>query len=149
MPITGDYEPPTWKLAADQVALYESSGGTKGTVLNGAPCVILWTRGRLSGKVRKSPVIRVTDGERYAVLGSMGGAPTHPNWYRNLLDDPRVSLQDGPRLADYTARVLEGDERATWWARAVEVWPAYDDYQARTERVIPVVLLEPSPDHDG
>ncbi len=142
MPIDGEYEPPTWDVAAKQVRLYEESGGRKGTVLNGAPCVILWTRGRTSGKVRKSPVIRVTDGERYAVLGSMGGAPEHPNWYRNLVADPRVSLQDGPDLRDYAARTLEGAEREEWWARATEAWPAYDEYQSRTERVIPVVLLE-------
>lgn len=146
MPIDGEYEPPTWDVAAKQVELYEGSGGQKGTVLNGAPCVILWTRGRTSGKVRKSPVIRVTDGERYAVLGSMGGAPEHPNWYRNLVVDPEVSLQDGPDLRDYRARTLEGPEREEWWARATEVWPAYDEYQTRTDRVIPVVLLEPA-DH--
>ena len=79
MPLEGHYEPATWSVAAEQVELYESSGGTEGTVLNGAVCVVLWTRGRTSGHVRKSPVIRVTDGERYAVLGSMGGDPKDPS----------------------------------------------------------------------
>lgn len=143
MPIEGDYEPATWDVAARQVEIYEGSGGTKGLVLNGAPCVILWTRGRKTGKVRKSPVVRVTDGVRYAALGSMGGAPEHPSWYGNLLADPRVTLQDGPELRDYEARAVEGAERSEWWARAVGVWPAYDEYQAKTERVIPVVVLEP------
>lgn len=143
MPIEGEYEPPTWDVAAKQVELYEGSGGTKGTVLNGAPCVILWTRGRKSGKVRKSPVIRVTDGERYAVLGSMGGAPKHPSWYGNLVADPAVTLQDGPEVGDYVAHTAEGAERDEWWKRAVEVWPAYEEYQSKTDRVIPVVVLEP------
>lgn len=143
MPIEGEYEPGTWKLAADQVALYESSGGTKGTTQGGAPCVILWTRGRKTGKVRKAPLIRVTDGERYLAIASMGGQPQHPTWYGNLLADADVTLQDGPEVRDYRARVLEGEEKAAWWARATEVWPAYDDYQAKTDRVIPAVLLEP------
>ena len=143
MALEGEYEPGTWGVAADQVKLYEESGGTEGLILNGAPCVILWTRGRSSGKVRKSPVIRVTDGERYAVVGSMGGAPKHPNWYLNLSDDPEVSLQDGPDLRDYTARTVEGEERARWWALATAAWPAYDEYQTKTDRVIPVAVLDP------
>lgn len=147
MPIQGEYEPPTWDVARKQVEIYEESGGLKGTVLNGAPCVVLWTRGRTTGKVRKSPVIRVTDGERYAVLGSMGGAPKHPSWYGNLVADPEVTLQDGPVVRDYVAHTTEGTERDAWWARATAVWPAYAEYQSRTDRVIPVVVLEPVPDH--
>lgn len=143
MPIEGEYEPATWNVAAEQVAEYEASGGTRGTMRGGAECVVLWTRGRRSGKVRKSPLIRVTDGERYAAIASMGGQPQHPDWYGNLLADPDVTLQDGPAVRDYRARVLEGEEKAAWWARATEVWPAYDEYQARTDRVIPLVLLEP------
>lgn len=139
----GHYEPATWSVAAEQVELYESSGGTEGTVLNGAPCVVLWTRGRTTGHVRKSPVIRVTDGEHYAVLGSMGGAPKDPSWVANIKADPHVTLQDGPVVRDYTARLLDGDERAEWWSRAVEVWPPYEEYQTRTDRVIPVILLDP------
>lgn len=147
MPIQGEYEPATWDVARNQVEIYEASGGLEGTVLNGAPCVVLWTRGRTSGKVRKSPVIRVTDGERYAVLGSMGGQPKHPAWYGNLVADPKVTLQDGPVVRDYVAHTAEGVERDTWWARATAVWPAYAEYQAKTDRVIPVVVLDPVPDH--
>jgi len=127
------------------VALYESSGGTEGTELEGKPCIILWTRGRQSGAVRKSALMRVTDDEgRYAVVASMGGAPKHPVWYLNLLADQRVSLQDGAELKDYTARVVEGDEKTEWWKRATDVWPSYDEYQSKTDRAIPLVVLEPA-----
>lgn len=143
MPIDGEYEPGTWDLAADHVARYEGSGGMEGTEMAGAPCVVLWTRGRTSGKIRKSPLIRVSDGERYAAVASMGGAPKHPSWYDNLVADPLVTLQDGPVVKDYRARVVEGEEKAQWWARATAVWPAYDEYQTRTDRVIPLVVLEP------
>lgn len=143
MPIEGPYEPATWAVAADHVARYEASGGMEGTEMAGAACVVLWTRGRKTGSVRKSPLIRVSDGERYAAIASMGGSPEHPSWYGNLLADPLVTVQDGPVVRDFTAREVEGEEKAQWWARAVEVWPAYDEYQARTERVIPLVVLEP------
>lgn len=145
MALEGIYEPSPWDWVADQVALYESSGGTDGLLLNGKPCVILWTRGRHSGTVRKSPLMRVADGEgRYAIVASMGGAPKHPVWYLNVVADPSVSLQDGPELRDYSARVVEGQEKAEWWKRATEVWPAYDEYQAKTDRAIPVVVLDPT-----
>jgi deazaflavin-dependent oxidoreductase (nitroreductase family) len=144
MALQGTYEPSPWPPIVEQVELYESSGGTEGTLLEGKPCVILWTRGRHSGNVRKSPLMRVTDGERYAVIASMGGAPKHPVWYLNLAADPKVSLQDGPDLKDYTARVVEGAERDEWWKRATDVWPAYDEYQTKTDRQIPVVVLDPA-----
>jgi F420H(2)-dependent quinone reductase len=143
MPISGTYEPSPWKPIADQVRLYEESQGREGTELEGKPCVILWTRGRHSGTVRKSPLMRVTDGERYAVVASLGGAPKHPVWYLNLRADPNVSLQDGAELRDYVARSVEGAEKARWWARATEVWPAYDSYQAATDRQIPLIVLDP------
>jgi deazaflavin-dependent oxidoreductase (nitroreductase family) len=143
MPLEGEYEPSPWPPVAEQVERYESSGGTEGTELEGQPCVILWTRGRHSGKVRKTPLMRVRDGDRYAVVASLGGAPQHPVWYLNLLADPQVSLQDGPELRDYTARTVSGDEKAEWWAKATAVWPDYDSYQASTDREIPVVVLEP------
>ena len=143
MPIDAPYEPGTWKLAADHVEIYESSGGTRGLSLNGAPCVILTTLGRRSGRARKAPVVRVEHEGRYAVLASMGGSPTHPRWYLNLSDHPEVTLQDGPVVRDYVARTVEGAEREAWWARATAVWPAYDEYQALTDRVIPVVVLDP------
>jgi len=143
MPLDGEYEPSPWAPVAEQVELYESSGGTDGLLLEGKPCVVVWTKGRKSGKVRKSPLMRVTDGERYAVVASMGGAAQSPVWYLNMKDDPQVTLQDGPVVKDYTAREVEGDEKARWWARATEVWPSYDEYQASTDRVIPLVVLAP------
>ncbi len=143
MPIEGTYEPSPFAFAAEQVEQYERSGGAESNTLQGKPCVILWTRGRKTGTVRKSPLMRVKHGDRYAVVASMGGAPKHPVWYLNLLADPNVSLQDGPEVRDYTARVAEGEEKAEWWKYATEVWPAYDDYQARTDRTIPLVILEP------
>lgn len=144
MPIEGVYEPSPWEPIADQVQLYEESGGTEGTLLEGQPCVILWTRGRRSGAVRKTPLMRVKNGDRYAVVASMGGAPDHPVWYLNMVADPSVSLQDGPELGNYTAHVADRDEKAAWWPHATEVWPSYDDYQAATDRDIPVVILDPT-----
>lgn len=143
MPIQGEYEPSTWDVAADQVRAYESSGGTEGTEMQGKPVVILTSVGRRTGKIRKAPLMRVTDGERYAVVASLGGAPKHPVWYFNLKENPAVTLQDGPVVKDYVAREVEGDEKAEWWRRATEVWPAYDDYQASTDRQIPVFVLDP------
>lgn len=144
MPIEGEYEPSTWDQVADQVERYERTGGQDGGVMEGAPCVILTTRGRKTGKVRKAALIRVAgDDGRYAVLASMGGAPQHPVWYLNLVADPDVTLQDGPEVLDLRARTVTGDERAEWWARATEVWPSYDEYQTKTDREIPVVVLEP------
>ena len=144
MPLEGEYEPSPWGPIADQVALYESSGGTEGLELEGQPCIILTTKGRKSGKLRKSPLMRVEHDGRYAVIASMGGAPSHPVWYLNLEANPDVTLQDGPAVFDLRARVASGDEKAEWWKRATEVWPAYDTYQASTDRVIPLVILEPA-----
>lgn len=143
MPLEGTYQPSTSSRAADQVELYESTDGREGRELLGAPCVILWTRGRSSGSIRKSPLIRVADGDRYAVVASMGGAPRHPLWYRNLVADPQVTLQDGAEVKDYIARTASADEKAVWWPKAIAVWPDYDRYQATTDRDIPVVILDP------
>jgi deazaflavin-dependent oxidoreductase (nitroreductase family) len=143
MAIDGKYEPSPWQPIADQVQRYEETGGTEGSDLDGVPCVILWTRGRHTGTVRKTPLMRVNDGDRYAVVASLGGAPKHPVWYLNLVSDPLVSLQDGSALRDYAARVVEGDERAEWWKKANAVWPHYEEYQAKTDRTIPVVVLDP------
>jgi deazaflavin-dependent oxidoreductase (nitroreductase family) len=144
MPIDGTYEPSPWAWVSDQVSKYEDSGGTEGTELQGKPCVVLWTKGRKSGAVRKSALMRVRDGDRYAVVASMGGAPKHPVWYLNLSADPHVSLQDGPELKDYIAHTADAEEKAEWWPKATAVWPAYDEYQAKTERPIPLVILEPA-----
>lgn len=143
MPLDGDYAPSPWDLVAEQVRLYEESGGTEGTELEGAPCVILSTLGRTSGKVRKSALMRVEHEGTYAVIASMGGAPQHPKWYLNLCTNPEVTLQDGPTVLDLMARTASADEKAEWWPRATAVWPPYDDYQSSTERDIPLVLLEP------
>lgn len=143
--LNGEYEPSPWGPVADQVALYERTDGVEGYELEGKPCIILWTRGRSSGKVRKSPLMRVEHDGAYAVVASMGGAPDNPTWYGNMVADPMVSLQDKGELHDYVARQVEGDEKAEWWARATEVWPAYDKYQASTDRVIPLLVLERTP----
>jgi deazaflavin-dependent oxidoreductase (nitroreductase family) len=142
MPMEGEYGPSPLKFAADQVELYERTGGAEGGTLMGKPVIILTTRGNKSGLIRKSPLMRVEHNGAYAVVASMGGAPRHPLWYRNLVTHPDVTLQDGPNVYEMRAREVTGDEKATWWARAVEAWPAYDDYQARTKRVIPLLVLD-------
>ena len=144
MPLRGEYEPSPWPPVADQVARYEATGGAEGGDLEGRPCVILTTRGRKSGKLRKSPLMRVEHGGTYVVVASMGGAPDHPVWYLNLLADPEVTLQDGAEVFDLRARTATAEEKAAWWPHCTAVWPAYDDYQAATDRDIPVVILEPA-----
>jgi F420H(2)-dependent quinone reductase len=143
MPLNGEYAPSPAQWVRDQVALYEGSGGTDGTTLRGHAVIILTTLGAKSGKLRKTPLMRVEHDGAYVVVASKGGAPHHPVWYHNLLADPHVELQDGPVKRDYTARELTGDERATWWERAVAAWPDYADYATKTDRVIPVFILEP------
>ncbi|MEZ5238371.1 MAG: nitroreductase family deazaflavin-dependent oxidoreductase [Microthrixaceae bacterium] len=144
MPIEGDYEPSPWEPVAEQVELYERTDGEEGYEFAGGPCIILTTKGAKSGKLRKTPLIRVTDGTNYLVVGSMGGAPQNPNWVHNLRADPRARLRDKAEVRDYTVRELEGEEKQQWWERATGVWPDYDEYQASTERIIPVFLLEPA-----
>jgi deazaflavin-dependent oxidoreductase (nitroreductase family) len=146
MPLDGEYEPSTWKWVREQVELYESSGGTDGTLLRGMPVVILTNRGAKSGRVRKTPLMRVEHEGRYAVVASQGGSHEHPSWYFNVLADPHVELQDGPVRQDMIARELDGDERAQWWRRAVAAFPPYREYQAKTRRTIPVFVLEPVSD---
>ena len=144
MPSQGDYEPSPWKVVADQVALYEATAGAEGGTLQDKPVVILSTRGRHSGKLRKTPLMRVEHNGTYAVVASMGGAPKHPVWYLNLIASPAVTLQDGANVYQMAAREADGDERARWWALAVDAWPAYAEYQTKTDRQIPVVVLEPT-----
>ena len=143
MPLTGDYEPSTSDWAREQAELYESSGGTEGTTLRGVPVIILTSVGSKSGKLRKTALMRVEHDGEYAAVASLGGAPKHPVWYYNLKKQPHVELQDGPVTRDYIAREVTGDEKALWWARAVEVWPNYADYQTKTTREIPVFVLTP------
>ncbi len=146
MPVEGEYEPSTRAWVRDQVELYESSGGTQGTTLRdtGLPVVIITNRGACSGAVRKTPVMRVEHGGRYAAVASQGGAPTHPFWYYNLRAHARVQVQDGPRKQEMVAREVSGEERAQWWDRAVAAYPPYAEYQQKTSRLIPVFVLEPA-----
>jgi deazaflavin-dependent oxidoreductase (nitroreductase family) len=145
MPINGEYEPSTRRWVRDQVELYENSGGSQGTTLRetGLPVVIVTNLGVRSGKVRKTPVMKVEHDGRYAVVASQGGAPQHPLWYHNLVANPRVELQDGPDKREMVAREVTGEERAQWWDRAVAAYPPYAEYQQKTTRQIPVFVLEP------
>jgi len=143
MPLEGEYEPSPAGWVRNQVQKYEESGGTEGTELNGLPVVILWTKGRNSGKLRKTPLMRVEHDGTYAVVASLGGAPKHPVWYFNVVADPDVTLQDGPNVYDLRAREVTGAEKAEWWKHAAAAYPPYDDYQAKTDRQIPVFVLEP------
>ncbi len=144
MPLHGEYEPSSQQWVRDQVEAYESSGGTEGTTLldTGMPVVIVTHRGVASGKLRKTPLMRVEHDGVYALVASQGGAPAHPHWYANLVADPHIELQDGSARRDRVVRQLEGDERARWWERAVAAYPPYADYQERTDRVIPVLVAE-------
>ena len=143
MSTNSDYLPGASKRANDQVRTYEATDGVQAWDMRGVPVVILTTRGRKTRALRKAPLMRVTDGEKYAVVASLGGAPEHPVWYLNLLADPVVTLQDKAVKKQYRAHTAVGAERAQWWARAAEVWPDYDRYQTKTDRQIPIVILEP------
>lgn len=142
MPLEGDYEPSSSQWVRDQVEEYESSGGTRGTTMRGVPVVVITSVGATSRKLRKNPVMRVEHDGVYAAVASKGGAPENPAWYRNLVDHPLVELQDGPSKDDYIARQTSGEERELWWSRATEVWPDYAEYQTKTDREIPVFVLE-------
>ncbi|MDP6605398.1 MAG: nitroreductase family deazaflavin-dependent oxidoreductase [Dehalococcoidia bacterium] len=134
--------PTTW--AADQVKLYEESGGKEGTELRGLPVVIVTHNGRHSGHIRKTPLMRVKVDDSYVLVASLGGAPRNPVWYYNLIADPDVTVQDGEQVIEMRTRLVEdGDERARLWAASVAAYPDYDAYQERTERVIPLFFAEP------
>ena len=142
-----EYVPSPVKWAADQVALYESSGGTEGITLldTGLPVIIVTHRGNKTGAVRKTPLMRVKDGGGYVLVGSRGGAPTHPVWVHNLRTDPSVQIQDKTEVFSMRVReVKDADERARLWVLAVEAFPPYEDYRNKTERLIPVFLAEPA-----
>jgi deazaflavin-dependent oxidoreductase (nitroreductase family) len=148
MPISGEYEPSPRGWVRDQVELFEGSDGTQGTTLQdtGLPVVIVTNLGARTGKVRKTPLMRVEHDGRYAAVASQGGSPKHPVWYYNLKAHPRVELQDGPMRQEMVARELAGSERDQWWERAVAAYPPYAEYQTRTTRQIPVFVLEPATD---
>ena len=120
-----------------------ASGGTEGTELKGKPVILLTTVGAKTAKLRKTPLMRVEHNGEYAVVASLGGAPKNPVWFHNIVKHPRVELQDGAATGDYEAREVFGEEKASWWQRAVEVWPDYADYQRKTDREIPVFVLTP------
>lgn len=143
MPIAGEYEPSPWDWVSEQVATYEATGGREGNTLldTGLPVIILTTRGNKTGKVRKTPLMRVEHDGEYALVGSVGGAPKDPVWVHNLRADPAAAIvQDGPEPFDAVVREVTGDERARWWDRAVAAYPSYADYQANTTRTIPVFV---------
>jgi deazaflavin-dependent oxidoreductase (nitroreductase family) len=145
MPLEGEYEPSPQQWVRDQVEQYERTGGREANTLadTGLPVVIYTTRGNKSGKLRKTPLMRVEHDGVYAMVASQGGAPKHPVWYYNLKADPTaLVVQDGPEPFDATAREISGEERAVWWERAVAAYPPYAEYQQKTDRQIPVFLAE-------
>lgn len=141
MPLTGEYEPSTSDWAREQAELFEASKGADGNTLRGMPIILLTSVGAKSGKLRKTPLMRVEHDGEYAVVASLGGAPKHPVWYYNLKKQPHVELQDGPVKRDYQAREVTGEEKAVWWQRAVAAYPDYAEYQEKTTREIPVFVL--------
>ena len=143
MPLSGEYEPSALDWVRKQVEAYEGSGGTKATTIVGRPVVVVTSKGAKSGKLRKNPVMRVEHDGCYAAVASMGGQPQNPVWYHNLLAEPLCEVQDGPVKQDYRARLVEGEEKAQWWQRAVAAYPEYEEYQKKTDREIPVFVLEP------
>ena len=146
MAIDGEYVPSTAAWVRDQVSEYEGSGGTKGTTLRetGLPVVIVTNKGAKTGAVRKTPLMKVEQDGVYLAVGSKGGAPENPVWVYNLRKNPQVVLQDGPQTWEMTAREISGEERAKWWDIAVTAFPNYAEYQKKTERLIPVFVLERS-----
>jgi deazaflavin-dependent oxidoreductase (nitroreductase family) len=142
MAFTGEYAPSPTDWVREMVEKYESSGGTE-RMSWGKPVIILTSVGARTGKIRKTPLMRVEHDGRYAVVASLGGAPKHPVWYFNLKANPRVELQDGPVKKEYVAREVTGEEKSLWWKRSVEAWPDYANYQTKTDRQIPVFVLEP------
>ncbi|MPQ98359.1 nitroreductase family deazaflavin-dependent oxidoreductase [Modestobacter sp. I12A-02628] len=145
MPVEGEYEPSPEKWVRDQVEAYERTNGQEANTLPGRPepVVVFTTRGAKSGKVRKNPLMRVEHDGVYAMVASQGGAPKHPTWYFNVTKHPdQVTVQDGAEVWDGVAREITGEEKAIWWERAVAAFPDYADYQRKTDREIPVVLVE-------
>jgi F420H(2)-dependent quinone reductase len=143
MPLSGEYAPSPVDWAREQADKYIESGGTEGTDLQGKPVVLLTTVGAKTGKLRKTPLMRVEHNGEYAIVASLGGAPKHPVWYYNVVQNPRVELQDGTVTRDYDAREVVGDGKAVWWERAVAAFPPYAEYQTKTDRQIPVFVLTP------
>jgi len=146
MPLQGQYEPSPLERASKQVEEFEASNGAEGNTMRGMPVIVVTTIGAKSGKLRKIPLMRVESEGRYAIVASLGGAPRHPVWYYNVKANPHVELQDGSLKQDMIAREVTGDEKSKWWEIAVDAYPDYADYQKRTDRQIPVFVLEPKDD---
>lgn len=143
VPLDGEYEPSPAQWVRDQVETYERSRGQEANTLldTGLPVIIVTTRGNKSGKLRKTPLMRVEHGGEYALVASQGGAPSHPVWYHNLQAGPEaVTIQDGPDPFDAQVREVSGEERAAWWERSVAAYPPYAEYQTKTDREIPVFV---------
>jgi len=143
MPLTGEYAPSPSQWARKQAETYERTRGAEANTIQGRPIVLVTSLGARSGKLRKTPLMRVEHEGVYAVVASLGGAPKHPVWYYNLIAHPQVELQDGANWHDLIAHEATGDERAVWWERAVAAFPPYASYQRKTERQIPVFVLSP------
>jgi deazaflavin-dependent oxidoreductase (nitroreductase family) len=143
MPLSGEYEASPWDWVRKDADRILETGTTDGSEMKGKPIILLTTIGAKSGKVRKTPLMRVEHDGQYAVVASLGGAPKNPVWYYNIKAHPRVELQDGDVTKEYEAREVTGDEKAVWWERAVEAWPDYAEYQTKTDRQIPVFVLTP------
>jgi len=142
MPLDGEYAPSTSGWARRQAETYEATDGREANDLRGRPVIILTTVGAKSGMLRKTALMRVEHEGAYAVVASLGGAPKNPVWYYNIVANPHVELQDLAEKHDYRAREVHGDEKAVWWERAVATWPDYAKYQKKTDREIPVFVLE-------
>jgi deazaflavin-dependent oxidoreductase (nitroreductase family) len=141
--LQGEYEPSAADWVREQVETILRTGTTDGVTVQGLPIVLLTYLGAKSGRVRKTPVMRVEHDGSYAAVASKGGAPKHPQWYGSLLAEPVVELQDGTETGAFRAREVSGEERSLWWQRAVDAYPYYAEYQERTDRTIPVLVLEP------
>jgi deazaflavin-dependent oxidoreductase (nitroreductase family) len=141
MPLSGEYAPSAFEFARDQVELYERTDGAEGS--DGGAVIVVTSVGARSGKLRKTPLMRVEHDGEYALIASLGGAPKNPVWYYNLVANPHVELQDGPVKKDYQAREVHGEEYALWFERAVAVWPDYAEYQKKTTRTMPLFVLTP------
>ncbi|WP_102140958.1 nitroreductase family deazaflavin-dependent oxidoreductase [Mycobacterium hubeiense] len=143
MPLTGEYEPSPWDWVREHADKIVETGSTENVDMQGKPIILLTTIGAKTGKIRKTPLMRVEHNGEYAIVASLGGAPKNPVWYYNVKKNPRVALTDGPVTKEYEAREVFGDEKAVWWERAVEAWPDYAEYQQKTDRQIPVFVLTP------
>jgi len=143
MPLQGKYEPSPVGYVRDQVELFERTNGREGNTRRDLPIIVLTTKGTRSGNLRKTPLMRVEHDGKYLIVASLGGAPQHPVWYRNVSATPTVEIQDGASKQDMAARELAGEEREIWWKRAVDAYPPYAEFQETTARVIPILLCEP------